>query len=103
MESNNMTRREALKMMGLGATGFAAASIFSPFSRAGERMDPLFQEPRRQGPQGQAPQGQRPQGMPFLGHEFPRRQEQRRHKCPRRYKRREKRTGCQPAEEELQA
>ena len=64
-----MTRREALRMMGLGATGFAAASIFSPFSRAGEYMDPLFQEPRRQGPQGQGPQGQRPQGgMPRLSY-----------------------------------
>ncbi len=65
-----MSRRDALRMMGLGATGLAAASIFSPLSKAGEFMDPLFQGPQRQGLQGQRPpQGQGPQGGPRLAYQ----------------------------------
>ena len=61
MDKFSMSRRDALKMMGLGATGLAAASVFSPISRASE----IFQGPQRQvPPQGQRPQGQGPQGGP---------------------------------------
>ena len=69
MDKFSMSRRDALRMMGLGATGLAAASIFSPLSRAGEFMDPLFQGPQRQGPQGQRPQGQGPQGGPRMAYQ----------------------------------
>ena len=67
MDKFSMSRRDALKMMGLGATGLAAASIFSPITRASE----IFQGPQRQvPPQGQRPPqgGGAPQGGPRMSY-----------------------------------
>lgn len=61
---DNMTRRNALKWIGLGAATLA----FSPYVRAEELFNkPIFQNPLRP----QRPQGQGPQGGPRLQYDEP--------------------------------
>jgi glyoxylase-like metal-dependent hydrolase (beta-lactamase superfamily II) len=57
---DKITRREVLRLMGIGTAGLAASSLLSPFSRAGELLS--LQIP----PQGGRPQGG-PGGMPQGG------------------------------------
>lgn len=62
---DKISRRDALRLMGLGAASLASAGLLSPLAEAAERHFPQIP------PQGGRPQGQSPQGMPRLTYAEP--------------------------------
>lgn len=67
---NKISRREVLRLMGIGAVGIAASSLLSPFARAGELRS--IQIPPQGGPGGPGGPGRMPQGRgPALKYDEP--------------------------------